>query len=354
MRYLLAPLLLLGPTLEARDKPQGVSAQERRRTSAIHEGIAYLKQIQNVDGSWGRTEVGVVGITSLSVLAFMAAGHQPNRGPHGPLVRKGVGFLLKHSLPKGSVGKPAGYIHVAGDRNSRMHGHGYALQVLVLAYGTEPKGDLHRELESKIKSAVRVIESAQTLTGGWGYEPYNSTFHEGSVTVTVVQALRLARDAGFLVDKQVQTSGLKYLRDSQKKRDGSFKFTLSEDRSSAALTAAALTALHGFGEYYGKSIRKGLEYLRNRYRHPRTIQWPHYAHYYAAQAFYRAGGADWRRWRNETVPWILSQRRRLRTGVAFWDDVMTQTPAKHGRAFATALSCLALSVPDGYLPLFQK
>lgn len=322
--------------------------QEVQRKRTIVRGLAYLKRQQARDGSFGRKTAGRIGISSLSLLAFLAAGHQENRGPYGDVLRKGVNFLLRRSLPAITQGKPKGYIMLQGDSDSRMHGHGYATQILVLAYGTGGNAARARELRRKIRLAVRVIEDSQTMTGGWGYEPNDRSFHEGSVTVTVVSALRLARDAGFVIDNEVVRLGLKYLKQSQKS-NGAFKYALLEPRSSAALTAAAITALHAFGKY-GDSIKRGLEYLEASYRDRDGLSWPFYANYYAAQAFHHAGGRALRMWHREIVPRILSSQRR-----SHWDDQWhARAPGTRGPTYATAMSCLALSVSDGYLPLFQR
>jgi len=362
----LAALLAAAPGRAVR--AQESAARSSRRRAAVDDGLRYLADQQNRDGSFGKDDHGKVGITSLCLLAFMAQGHQEGRGPYsswtsrrggtGDVLRRGVNYLLKHSLPPSGNNrylaqgnKPVGYIWDRDDTDSRMHGHGYATQVLVLAYGavrkSTPRGN---ELRMKIQRAVRVIENAQTNTGGWGYEPNHATGHEGSITVTVVQALRLAADAGFVVDRRVHERGLQYLKDSQKS-DGSFKYSLTSDTSTAALTAAALTAMHGFGEYFSKSVRSGLEYLDARFRYPRRVRWRHYAHYYAAQVYYRAGGARWRDWEHRVVPLILTRQERAGS----WrDDSPTARRGSYGKAYGTAFSVLALSVPDGYLPLFQR
>ena len=382
VRLILIALLLvmlvpvLGPgsgsDAQAKDAPRAVTAADRSRMSAIDEGLRYLWSIQNRDGSWDETQNGIIGITSLCLLAFMAQGHQEGRGEYaaldrdrslGATVRRGVDYLSKRSLPPSpnnplvstTRGKPAGFIYHPDDPNSRMHGHGYATQVLVLAYGAARERDPRTaDLKVKIQRAVRVIEEAQTITGGWGYEPAHASSHEGSVTVTVVQALRQARDAGFVVDKEVHDRGLRYLLDSQKS-DGSFKYALMEDRSTPALTAAAVTAMYGFGEYYSRTIRRGLEFMAPHYEHPGQLEWTFYGNYYAAQAFYQAGGRFWHRWTRRAVPWIVESRIRTRRTYAFWDDELTgNSPHPNGRAYATAMAILALSVQDGFLPLFQR
>jgi len=336
---------------------------EGARLRAIAAGLDYLADEQREDGSWGDPERGMIGITSLCLLAFMAQGHQEGRGrysayvPQGSskprdVLRKGINFLLAHSTSGIRQGKPPGYIFDEKDGDSRMHGHGYATQVLVLAYGAGPtESERAAEMRRKIRMAIDVIEDSQTITGGWGYQPFRATPHEGSVTVTVVQALRLAADAGFTVDREVHERGLKYLRDSQKS-DGSFKYSHTSEISSAALTAAALTAMHGFGEYYSSAVDRGLEYLEDSYTMPSRVQWPYYAHYYAAQAFYVAGGRHWQFWDMKGTRYILQEQH----AGGYWDDKLHPEARRgsHGRHYATAFSVLALSVPDGFLPLFQR
>ncbi|MEM8884584.1 MAG: prenyltransferase/squalene oxidase repeat-containing protein, partial [Planctomycetota bacterium] len=345
----------------ARDEPRQERTQERVRVQAIRGGLRYLASIQQRDGSWGSKAR--VGVTSIALLAFLSQGEQMGRGPYGDVIERGVRYLLSCSLaplksnPLRSAlpNKPSGYIWGgAADADSRMHGHGYATQVLCLVYGSGLRsGALRADLRTKIRRAVRVIEDAQTFTGGWGYEPSSSSFHEGSITVTVVQALRLARDTGYIVDREVHLRGLRYLKQSQRP-DGSFRYSLTRNDSTPALTAAALCAMHGFAEYASKTTRAGMEYLRDRHRRVRALQWPYYGNYYAAQVYYRAGGRDWDHWTGRWVPWILSRARKLPNGDIYWDDSDRGPERSQGRAYATAFSCVTLSVPDGLLPLFNK
>jgi len=375
----LAALLLLAVPFGADAGASGESdraspsAAERERLDAVGAGLDYLWRSQNRDGSFGETE-SVVGVTALCMLAFFAAGHQEGRGRYGKydlelgrgdVIRRGIAYLLaqsrspseKNPLVSTFPPYPPGYIVAENDADSRMHGHCYAAQALLLAYGSGKQSDAwSSELRRKVQLALQVIENAQTMTGGWGYDPTPDASHEGSITVCAVQALRLATDAGFVVDKEVQRMGLRYLHDSQRP-NGSFKYALMHERTSVALTAAAVTALHGFGEYYSESVRLGLEYLRNNYRRPDDVQpWYYYGNFYSAQAFYRAGGKDWERWCDAIVPSIVErQERGAGPEAGSWDDRSnTDGPRSHGRVYATAMSCLALSVPDGFLPLFQK
>jgi len=349
------------PAVCAKEPPRARSTHDRQRTAAIKGGLRFLAAQQQRDGSWGSKSR--VGVTSLAVLAFLAHGDQIGRGPHGAVVERGVRYLLSCSLaPSASnkarstvPGKPAGYIWGGrSDTDSRMHGHGYATQVLATVYGSGVRSPaLRAELRTAITRAVRVIEEAQTFTGGWGYEPSFSTTHEGSITVTVAQALRVARDAGFVIDKRVHQRGLKYLKESQKP-DGSFRYSLTRSDSTPALTSAALCAMYGFAEYESRKTRAALDYLRARHGAGRRLNWPFYGRYYAAQVYYRSSSADWKRWNREWVPRILTEAERSSNGLVFWDDVHRGADRSQGRAYATAFSCLTLSVGDGLLPLFTK
>lgn len=358
---ILAALVAATPAIQAKEPQRARSTHDRKRTAAIQGGLRFLASQQQRDGSWGSKSR--VGVTSLAILAFLADGEQIGRGPHGTVVERGVRYLLSCSLaPSASnperssiPGKPSGYIWGGrSDTDSRMHGHGYATQVLATVYGTgvrSPK--LRSQLKTAISRAVRVIENAQTYTGGWGYEPSFSTTHEGSITVTVAQALRLARDAGFVIDKEVHSRGLKYLRESQKV-DGSFRYSLTRSDSTPALTSAALCAMYGFAEYESKKTRAALDYLRKRHAGARRLNWPYYGRYYSAQVYYRSGRADWQRWNREFVPRILDESERTADGRVFWDDAHRGADRSQGRSYATAFSVLTLSVGDGQLPLFSK
>src|SRR5262249_59721658 len=103
----------------------------------------------------------------------------------------------------------------AGDFGSYMHGHGYATMFLACAAGEEEDKEQREKLEKAVQKAVDFICKAQTSRkhrkpegkeveiGGWGYTSAtdNNNFDEGSVTITQLQALRAARNAGIAVPK---------------------------------------------------------------------------------------------------------------------------------------------------------
>ncbi|MBM3457101.1 MAG: hypothetical protein FJX77_01000, partial [Armatimonadetes bacterium] len=55
-----------------------------RTEAAVKRALKYLSDAQNSDGSWGDSRYSSdVGIVGLCTLAYMSAGHQPDRGPYG-------------------------------------------------------------------------------------------------------------------------------------------------------------------------------------------------------------------------------------------------------------------------------
>ena len=78
-----------------------------------------------------------------------------------------------------------------------MHGHGFALMFLACVYGMITKEALRQKVQAAVRKAVTLTSQGQSLHGGWTYIPGGGD--EGSVTVTQVQALRAAHNAGFLV-----------------------------------------------------------------------------------------------------------------------------------------------------------
>src|SRR5687767_5493437 len=117
-------------------RPAGADPSPRRglideaTRKAIDQGLRFLVRTQREDGSWAcdaghkvndeyvvsRRDVPHVGITSLAVLAFLAAGHAPGRGPHGAVVDRAVEFVL-------SKVRHDGYITA---HETRMYEHAFA------------------------------------------------------------------------------------------------------------------------------------------------------------------------------------------------------------------------------------
>src|SRR5262249_45701352 len=90
--------------------------------AAIERDLRLLKAAEHRDGSFGtNNDTGNVAVSSLGGLAFMAGGHQPNRGPYGRVVTDALKFVLSQS---GRQGPPGFLYNPQPAQHGPMYGHG--------------------------------------------------------------------------------------------------------------------------------------------------------------------------------------------------------------------------------------
>ena len=223
------------------------------------------------------------------------------------------------------------------------------------AFALSPESARGRRLLRALHAAVACIQNSQGSEGGWEYEPKRTVRHEGSVTICLVQALRGAKDAGLVVDTKVVERALDYVRRSQKE-DGSFRYAIGNDRSSVALTAAAIATLNAGGEYSGRAVLSGFDYLQRELAKREgdssweagvrpDVHFPYYERFYLAQALWQH--TDQRVFEE----WFEREQRGLLGTQAedgSWSD------ETYGSVYATAMSVLVLALPDGLLPVYLR
>ncbi|MCC7173154.1 MAG: terpene cyclase/mutase family protein [Planctomycetes bacterium] len=354
---------------------------DRRVAVMVDEGLAFLAGQQNDDRSFSAVRgedviQAPLAVTALSALAFMANGSTLGRGAYQQQVRTAIEYLLDHQIdleldgaPPGPLGKDGvplvpGYFKVESDSTSRTHGHGYATLAIAEAYGTlAPDPRLGDAAESKMRQdqarmkvalqrAVLLIESSQSDKGGWFYQP-GDNLDEGSVTITMIQALRAARDVGIDVNKTVIDAAVEYVRKSQRPGDGGFKYQITGVESvTYALTAAAISTLNASGDYDSTVIDLGLEFMKRNdpvfephahYLEDQKFPW--YARLYAAQAYYAHRDRKlWERW----FPLLVEDLEGRRNDKGSFND------DQYGQVYATATACLMLQIDYQYLPIFQR
>lgn len=334
---------------------------------AVERGLDYLASVQDRDtGAFGSLSKSKpeprIAVTALAALAFLSHGDVPGRGAYGRNAERAVSYLVEQNAanPRSIQKRPIGnYFTTVNDTLSRMHGHGYATLAAAEAMGMygisrQSGTETFKRLEEAVRSSVALLENTQSREGGWYYEPEPGSGHEGSITITALQAMRSARTAGVHVNVDVIRRALDYVLLSQNK-DGSFSYALRDRRTSAALTAAAVATLHAFGIHEDRvqtAIKNGMDYLR-RYDYEIDEQWYWYNAFYTAQALWfdldpRLFESEFRRLREN----ILS-RQDPATGA--WADVLpTSNFPDYGSAYATAFACLILQMPYGYLPIMQR
>ncbi|MGA2618702.1 MAG: prenyltransferase/squalene oxidase repeat-containing protein [Thermoguttaceae bacterium] len=338
---IVAGLLLVGPAAApaqnaTAERPPAATITEGAQRS-IDRGLAWLAGRQNDDGSFGSGAYrGNVGVCGLAGMALISDGSTPGRGRYGQQVQRAVDYILADTQPSGYIIEP--------NSTSRgpMYGHGFATLFLAECYGMSAR----TELREKLSKAVKLIVNAQNREGGWRYYPIR---HDADVSVTVCQvmALRAAHNAGLAVPKPTIDRATDYVKRCQN-ADGGFMYQLSVGGESRfPRSAAAIVALYSAGIYQGPEIGKSLDYLMQFLPDPaaarRENEYYEYGHYYAAQAFWHAGGPRWGRWYSAVRDEIVA--RQLPNGS--WMSI--DSPE-----YATAMCLMVLQMPESQLPIFQR
>ena len=330
------------------DRPLGIYNTEFTRDvrQACDRGLAWLASRQNPNGSWN-CKIGYklyedyhgedgqdVGVTSLACMAFVGAGYTPGRGKYGKVTTKGLEFILSCSREED------GYITSNG---SRMYTHAFAAMFLAEVYGMSRRPDV----KEKLKRSVELLVAAQNKEGGWRYQPI-PVDADLSVTVSVVQGLRAARNCGITVPTETIERAMRYVKDCATRYGFNYQrsddYTFNDTRVTYPLTACGVVAMYSAGQYNSREIQDGLRYLED---NKRRVQWRRYhyfyGHYYAAQAMYMAGPSYWQTW----YPRVRDEIVRGQDEDGGWTDDV-------GRTYATAMACVVLQMPCEWLPLFQK
>lgn len=307
---------------------------------AIDQGLSWLANEQNRSGSFGSAGgySENVGVTSLVGMAFLASGSTPDRGRYGKQVTATVDYLLSRAQPNGYILSPK-----TSQSHGPMYGHGFATLFLSEAYGMIERDDLR----PKLSKAVKLIIDSQNNDGGWRYSP-RSRDADLSVTVSMMMALRAAKNAGFAVPRETVDKCVLYLRKCQN-TDGGFRYQLESARESLfPRSAAAVVGLYSAGVYSGPELTAGLDYLTTFQPRDglRIRSNYYYGHYYAVQAMWQSGDKHWFDW----YPAIRDELVKNQESGGPWRD----TEPHIGSTYATAMACLVLQTPNNLLPIFQR
>jgi hypothetical protein len=236
-------------------------------------------------------------------------------------------------------------------------------------------------VRERLQLAVDFIVDNQNEEGGWRYVP-KAVESDMSVTVCQLNALRGAPQRGHpraaRHDRRrapLRRPQLRARRGGRARRLRLLRELLPPGQGQLPLPGAApdaqqlrahrrgIAALHNAGEY-GRELKAegstpgetldlqaSVDFLLDHVdlvsgRSPYTFHYFYwYGHYYATQALYEVGGQAWTsyypRIRDEIVGGQLP-------------DGSLPCRAGPGPAFSTAVAAIILSLPYGYLPIFQR
>src|SRR5689334_3116483 len=282
------PLLLVSGPARAEEPSAEVRA-------AIKKGLEWMARNQNRDGHWeamgGQYPVTM---TALGGMAFLMEGSTIREGKYADRIRRAVDWLMVRSQPNGLIGNP----NHPGEAGRYMYGHGFSLMFLSCVYGEEEDGERRKKLEDILTRAVQFSGKAQTSRGGWGYVSAadGNNFDEGSVTVTQLQALRAARNAGIVVPKDIIDKAVAYLEACTTPKGGVI-YTYSGSGGVARtgqerppITAAAVACSFSAGQYKSESARKWVKFCKDNIPIAKgRVAHDEYQSYYFAQCVYVLG-----------------------------------------------------------------
>ena len=341
MLFSLAAACAVGDDLFPR-RPALVTAEAEK---TIAKGLRRLDDLQNPDGSYG-TGMYPCTMTSVAGLAFMAGGNTLHEGRYTSRVRRAVTYVLSCASPNGLIAR-------LGEEGSRpMYAHGYAMLFLAQAYGTAPDTETQRAIRQVLDRAIRLTASAQSRDGGWNYTP-DSGGDEGSVTITQVQGLRAARNAGIRVPVSTIRRARKYIENSANEDGGIAYRVRARGGSRPPITAAAVAVLYNAGEYDHPVALKAVKYLQNylgesQRRGRGILGHGHDAYFlmYISQAMFLHGEETWQSF----FPDVRNSLIKHQAEDGGWTGHLRQG----GEAFSVASALLTLQMPYGYLPILQR
>ena len=311
------------------------------RDAAIDKAVAFLASKQNPDGSFGDNNKAAM--TSFALMALLASGHTPESPKYGPVVKRGITYVLAQMRQDGYLGHAD---------NSRMYGHGICTLMLTEAAGMTHDELLERRIMEAVRRAIKLILQAQSVKkdpmnqGGWRYEP-NSTDSDLSLTGWQTMSLRSAKNIGIEVPGTAIQDAIGYIR-RMAHPDGGFGYQNKEDH--VPLRGLGMLALPVCGVYDAPELVKSTAKMLKdppRWSGP----WFYYGIYYSAVGMYQMGDQAWGRFFPILDDILLKNQK----PDGSWPDPPGNNEAAYGGGvYNTAMATLALAVHYHLLPIYQR
>ncbi len=339
---------------------QGVPGKYR---PAIKKALKWVASRQHRDGHWDSNNQYPVTVTSMCGLALLMEGSTSREGKYSKNIRDAIDWMLRRAMPNGMLGNP----NIPGERGRYMYGHGFALLFLSCAYGEENNPERRAKMEGVLTRAAKFSHLAQTSRGGWGYVSARdgSDFDEGSVTITQVQALRAARNAGIKVPTKAIKMAVKYLEASTNSAGGVVYSLASGGAGGSgrpALTAAAISCGFSAGEYNSPLVKKWFKFCRERVKGlggGSRMGHDEYTNYYFSQALYMLGDKGWAKMfpkdkASDSLSWSKYRKENFPRMISGQRADGSFTGSYVGPEFTTAVYLSILQLDNATLPIYQR
>ncbi|MEM7602610.1 MAG: prenyltransferase/squalene oxidase repeat-containing protein, partial [Verrucomicrobiota bacterium] len=319
------------------------SGGDEQAEVAIKKGLEFLSTKQNSDGSFGNEHF--VGMTGLTLLAFLGHCETPESARYGDLVVDATVYLMDRSM------KNRGLMTNGEEGPHEAYEHAIATYALSELYSmTKESGRAMPKLDSVINKAVGIILKEQTENGGWPY--IGKTKDDMSVSGWNIQALKAAHTTGLSLiglDRAMNLAVQKYLPMIQD-NNGAFKYQIDEQNGRESLTGAALLGFQNWGGMRNLTYEKGFRYLKRRLQLPSPGSY-YYAPYYNTQVFFIHGGEEWEDYNRKFQPKLLAAQNK--DGSWLMNGSGPYAP-EDSKITNTTWAILMLEVYYRYLPTTEK
>ncbi len=330
---------------------------------ATEKALDWLARQQHRDGHWeasgGQFASAMTGIAGM---ALLMEGSTMREGKYANNIRRAVDWLMEHTQPSGLIGE----VNAPNQGLGYMYGHGFGMLFLSQIYGEEEDAERRRRLEDLLTRAVKFCCRAQTSRGGWGYLSAldGNDFDEGSVSVTQVQALRAARNAGIVVPREAIDKTHQYLKNCTTSRGGLiYSLQSGGGPERPTITVAAVASMFSTGEYNSELAKRWLKFVkpvvpidtvgRDQFGHSE------YTHYYYAQVIYMLGEDGYGKlFPQSPTSDRLTWSRYKKAFFAFLERTQNAdgswTGTAIGQVYTTSCYLTILQLDKGVLPFYQR
>ncbi|MGF1580729.1 MAG: hypothetical protein ACFCD0_15310 [Gemmataceae bacterium] len=352
--------------------PTNAEPLPRKYRKSVRKALEYLAKAQKDDGQGGGYWEGnggkySVAMTGLTGMALLMEGSTMRSGRYSKHIRKAVRWLISRARPN-KGGSRDGLIGGTQPRERirYMYGHGFAMLFLSSVYGNEAKAYRREELKDILTRAVQYTVNAQSTNGGWYYKSAKESndADEGSVTITQVQALRAARNAGIPVPIQSIKLARRYLQRSTTTRGGViYKLRrggggVPTSGGRPALTAAAIACAFSAGQYKGDYIKKWFKYCHTLGKIYSNRGHDEYTKYYYAQAVYVLGDDGWAKLfgkdASNPLKWTAYRKKLFDSLVAIQSSNGSWNRSGIGPVYSTSLYATIMQLDRATIPIYQR
>jgi hypothetical protein len=314
---------------------------EQPRDRAIRRALAYLRGQQGRDGSVGKQVR--TAMTSLAVMAHLAAGVTPDDPEFGEWIHKSLQFVLAQQDENGYFGQVDG---------SRMYGHGITTLMLAEALGMTRDEDLEEHIRVSLERAVAVTVNAAKVRkapgheGGWRYQPGEDR-SDLSLSGWQLMSLHATQQVGITVPEDVIKGAVAYAK-RLTTADGKVGYD-NQGEDHPALRGLALLSLM-IGHLQDAPELQRVVARINGDPISWQGQWFFYRVYYDAVGMSRAAPEQWEAY-GKLIERMLVEHQNQDGS---WPVPPGCNEGDQGTVYAASMAVLALAVNRHVLPAYQR